>query len=319
MTEETSESKIRAQQQQESRKEHLQRIGARLRRRREARGLDQHEVAQQLHLPGMVVNDIETGRIGTLSGIYRRGYIRNYANLLGLDADELLAEAGEEVPPELKEVMPAPQREWRLERYLKVATYLIVTIAIVPPLVYFFVAGGSRMLEREPAVSETPAVNESEDRAVVSGLADADKGRDNDAEDEPEPERHVSASAFPVTPLKPMHEARPQSPAGEPGESEARPAEAETEAAGPALTALQLDLVADSWIEIRDARGERLEYDLLREGQSHRYEGEAPFRVLLGRSSAVELHIDGRPVVWEGHESGDLAELEITDDGAVER
>lgn len=319
MTEETSESKIRAQQESTS-NENLQRIGAALRRRREARGLGQRDVAERLHLPGMVVNDIETGQIGKLSGIYRRGYIRNYATLLELDPDELLAEAGEEVPPDLQEVLPVPHREWRLERYLKVATYLIVTVAIVPPLVYFFIAGGSRMIERDPAVADAPPAVESEvrpDNDRVAGMGDAGAEAA-----ESRPDRHVSASAFPVTPLKSLREARPEPSAPAQGDVESEDGTGEGEGvdpAEPALTALQMDLVEDSWIEIRDARGERLEYDLLRAGQTRQYEGEAPFRVLLGRSSAVDLQVDGRRVVWDGHERGDLAEIEVAADGAVER
>lgn len=319
MTEETSESKIRAQQETTS-NEHLRRIGATLRRRREARGLGQRDVAERLHLPGMVVNDIETGQIEKLSGIYRRGYIRNYATLLELDPEELLAEAGEDVPPELQEVLPVPHREWRLDRYLKIATYLIVTVAIVPPLVYFFIAGGSRMIESDPVVADTPSAIESEaraDNARVAGAGDA-----GSEAPESRPDRHVSASAFPVTPLKSLREARPEPSAPAPGEAESEDGAGEGEdidPAKPALTALQLDLVADSWIEIRDARGERLEYDLLRGGQTRHYEGEAPFHVLLGRSSAVDLHVDGRRVVWDGHERGDLAEIEIAADGAVGR
>jgi cytoskeleton protein RodZ len=78
-------------------------------------------------------------------------------------------------------------------------------------------------------------------------------------------------------------------------------------------------LLEDSWIEIHDAEGTRLEYDLLRSGQTRSYEGQAPFSLLVGRSSAVKLQVNGQQVTWEGHDSGDVAEIAVAADGQVAR
>lgn len=268
----------------------------------------------------MVINDIESGQIDRLSGLYRRGYLRNYARLLELDPDELLAAIGEDAPPALKDVMPAPRREWRLERYLKIATYVLVTTVIVPPLAYFFIAGGSRMLEGEPAeLAEQTSGSEPAD-TVAAG----DEGRTVAEPEQRSGEAasgsqsgHVSASALPLSPMRLGRESEGETPELLPeslqGSGEAANDELEE------LTGLTLELVDDSWIEIHDADGERLEYDLLREGQVHTYRGRAPFRLLLGRSSAVELQVDGQAVVWEGHERGDVTQLEVAADGKVTR
>ncbi|NBB93261.1 MAG: DUF4115 domain-containing protein [Gammaproteobacteria bacterium] len=295
------------------------RIGRKLRKRREALGLRQDEVAQRLHMPGMVINDLETGRVAHFSGLYRRGYLRNYARLLELDPDAILAEAGEDVPPALQQVMPASGREWRLERYLKIATYVLVTTVIVPPLAYFFIAGGSRILERDSSVVDSAPVERA---AGASSTADADDGADSGpeafAENAPEkPARHVSASVLPVTPMRPAQSAVPaqSDPAGASDEVDSIALEL---AADPRST-LSLELVEDSWVEIHDAEGSRLEYDLLRSGQVRQYEGLAPFSLLIGRASAVSLEVDGQAVVWEGHDSGDVARIEIQADGAVQR
>ena len=314
MTDNTSTSDEKKQQQTKINEQHYQRIGAELRRRREALSLEQGDVARQLHLPGMVVNDIESGQVENLSSIYRRGYIRNYARLLELDPDELLAEAGEDVPPELKEVLPVSRGGWRLERYLKIATYALVTVAIIPPLVYFFIAGGMRVLERDPASGESREVagltpSQLPDASSSSGVAEGGQ-----AEPESSKARHVSASALPLNPVRPLREPSPE-PASEAGASVIETQEAE---AGPALSALEVELLEDSWVEIHDAEGTRLEYDLLRSGQTRNYEGQAPFRLLVGRSSAVRLHVNGHSISWDGHESGDVAELAVTANGEVQ-
>ncbi|HSH27828.1 MAG TPA: RodZ domain-containing protein [Wenzhouxiangella sp.] len=312
MTEKTSTEPA----QKQDRKKRLERIGEELRLRREALGLDQGDVARQIHLPGMVVNDIETGQVDKLSSLYRRGYIRNYARLLGLDPDELLADDGESDLPQLRQVLPVSSGGWRLERYLKIATYAIVTVAIVPPLVYFFVAGGTSMLEREPAGAETAAELRSalNDRSAGSSPASASRP---DTDDAPAA-RHVSASALPLNPIRPGKKALAETALPAAGQPETG-AEAALPDAGPQLSALQLELLEDSWIEIHDAEGARLEYDLLRGGQTLSYEGRAPFRLLVGRSSAVELKVNGQPVTWEGHDSGDVAEIAVAADGQVKR
>ncbi|RFF32220.1 helix-turn-helix domain-containing protein [Wenzhouxiangella sediminis] len=312
MTENTSASTEATQQDS---KERYERIGAQLKRRREALSLDQGDVAQQLHLPGMVVNDIETGQVDKLSSLYRRGYIRNYARLLDLDPDDVLAEAGEDQLPELQEVLPASRREWRLERYLKISTYAIVTVAVVVPLVYAFLAGGSRMLDRDAGSPET-SLAQTDEAAGRSSKASTDgapaEGPDSSSV------RHVSASALPLNPMRPSREATAEA---DPDMNEASGPSEDTavEEAGPRPSALQLELLEDSWIEILDAAGTRLEYDLLRAGQTRNYEGQAPFSLLVGRSSAVRLQVNGREVTWEGHESGDVAEIAVAADGQVTR
>jgi cytoskeleton protein RodZ len=316
MTDNTSASNDRKEQEIDN-NERYQRIGAELRRRREALSLEQADVAGQLHLPGMVVNDIETGQVEKLSSIYRRGYIRNYARLLGLDPDELLAEAGEDLPPELQEVLPVSRPEWRLERYLKISTYAIVTVAIVVPLVYAFLAGGSRMLERDPGAAEQAAVSTSA-TDTDSATPNPPRADASDAADAPEGARHVSASTLPLNPVRPARETveRPvPAPVNDTGAS----GEVAGRETGPPVSALSLTLVEDSWIEIHDAQGTRLEYDLLRGGQTRSYEGQAPFRLLVGRSNAVELTVNGLQVTWDGHDSGDVAEISIDAGGDVQR
>lgn len=317
MTENTSESSESIKQ--ETSRERYERIGAQLRRRREALSLDQSDVARQLHLPGMVLNDIETGQIEKLSSLYRRGYIRNYCRVLGLDPDELLADAGEDLPPELKEVLPVSRREWRLERYLKIATYAIVTVAIVPPLVYFFVAGGTRMLERDPAIGESTTVVQStqQESSDSAGSPPASEQRTNAGK--PSGARHVSASALPLNPIRPGREVAADSAAEEVEAPESAAEEDAVVESGPRPSALQLELLEDSWIEIHDAEGTRLEYDLLRGGQTHSYDGQAPFSLLVGQASAVNLQVNGQAVTWEGHESGNVAEINVAADGQVER
>ena len=81
---------------------------------------------------------------------------------------------------------------------------------------------------------------------------------------------------------------------------------------------LQVETSGDSWIEIIDASGDQLEMDLVRGGSSRDYEGVAPFRILFGRASAVDLFMDGRKVDLTGYTSGDVMQMSL-DEGFVEQ
>jgi len=66
--------------------------GLLLRALREAAGLSVEHVASQLHLLKSVVSSLEADCYDRMRGeTYVRGYLRNYARLVGLDSEELLA------------------------------------------------------------------------------------------------------------------------------------------------------------------------------------------------------------------------------------
>lgn len=290
--------------------------GDRLRRAREEAGLSHADITERLHLSGVIIDDIEQGRVERLPGIYRRGYITNYARLLGLDPESLLGPSPKDEPPELREVLPVSRTGWKFEQYLKIATYVLATTVIIPPLVYFFIQGGSRIMDREPEAGA----------AAVEERTDADSGQASGSQrqlvegsqrEEGEP-THFSASTLPLPAVRPLGKdtvsIRPEEQAVIVPELP-EPAEA---AAGAGVE-LGIELTQDSWVEIYSAGGERLEYDLLRAGDIRTYQAEAPFSLMLGRARAVSLSLNGEPVVYEGHERGDVVRLEITADGEVRR
>ncbi len=320
MTEKTSETS------KEQETSTYVRIGGELRQARIEAGKDIKDISRQVRLPGILIEDIESGRVERLSPLYRRGYIVNYARALGLDPASLLATVSdEEALPELREVLPVDQQGWKFERYLRIATYVLVTTVIVPPLLYFFIEGGSRIMERNPvAESSEPVIagehpdGERNNRGrIARALAlDESNGRRESSE-----VGHVSASALPLAAVRPLRES------GSADEAQAQnlllPAvdllEVAAEEAGAAIMELSLEVIEDSWVEIHASDGERLEYDLMRAGQSRTYRGEAPFQLLLGRANAVRLTIADEVVTFDGHDRGDVARLRLLAGGQVER
>jgi cytoskeleton protein RodZ len=223
---------------------------------------------------------------------------------MGLDPEPLLEHIGADEPAPLRSVLPTNERGHRFDRFVKFATYLLVTTVIVPPLVYFFVLGGARLFESGVAARDSgdAAPAEARQSGYRERVAEALAVKPLSAEDSGQ--TPISASTLPV----PLGAGGGDRDAGA-GAAPSAGGEPEAEAAADAASELELELAADSWVEIESASGERLEFDLLRAGARHRYRGEPPFRLLLGRGSAVTLRIDGEAVAFDGDDQAGVAEF----------
>lgn len=291
--------------------------GSRLAALREAQGRSVAEVAAAMRLSRSIIESIEADRFDRIAPIYRRGYIANYARELGVPADQFIDPTTSDEPPPLKGVLPPPAPTDRVDRFVRFATYFLVTTLIVPPLVYFFVTGGTRLFDSgdEANASGAPSLVEGEElRADRDGVTRRIARALSLDGDDPDADGPLSASTLPLSPLRAGDASvDPRGLPGDPGSADA-PADAGpiAEALPPSmLHPIAIDLLEDSWVEISDARGERLEFDLLRAGTHRRYEAQPPVRVLVGRGSAVEMTFDGEPVRFDGADRGSVAEFTL--------
>lgn len=286
--------------------------GAALARARKARQFSLQAAARELKLPRTTLEYIEADRFDRIAPIYRRGYITNYARLVGIDPEPLLESMGSLEPEPLRAVLPVAGKPQRFDRFLKFATYALVTTMIVPPLVYFFVLGGARLFESDVVARDDADNGAMTAQAHKPGYRErfADALAVQPPETTRQDESHLSASALPMTPIRSRsQEGSAQAAAGS---ETAGSDEVEVDPASD----LELVLSDDSWVEIQSADGERLEFDLLRAGESRHYSGMAPFRLLLGRGSAVELRLDGETIAFAGQEQAGVTELVVGDDSA---
>jgi cytoskeleton protein RodZ len=74
---------------------------------------------------------------------------------------------------------------------------------------------------------------------------------------------------------------------------------------------LAVSTSADTWVEISDADGKQLEMDLVRAGSNREYQGTAPFKVMIGRASAVEMVMDGETVDLGPYTRGNVARMTL--------
>jgi cytoskeletal protein RodZ len=153
-------------------------IGQRLSRAREARKLGIEKVADALHLDVRTVKALERDDHAALpSPIFVKGYLRGYAALVGLPADELVSEytqlAGEPPPLTVVSIKQKPPFFQLPSTRLLRKVILLLLVAIMIWLAYPFVGqlidmrgeSGEEML---PGRLELPPVDTAAESATTS-------------------------------------------------------------------------------------------------------------------------------------------------------
>lgn len=246
-------------------------VGQILREAREAQGITLDNAAVRLRLMHRQVEAMERDDFESLGqSVFARGFVRNYARLLGLAPESLLArmDGAPTEPAAVAPTEPALPRSWLTSPWLILSLLGLLLAVAVPVALYAWLNsdGGERPDEPVPAAMQprpTPAVAS----APVAAPAD------------------VVAPA-PVPPVTPA------AADGTPSEATA------SEAAEPAAdgSVLHLDFSDESWTEIKDASGRMLMRQLNPAGSSADVHGQPPFDVVIGNAAQVQVTYNGRPI-----------------------
>jgi cytoskeleton protein RodZ len=261
---------------------------------------------------------------------YVRGYLRSYARVLGLDPAPLLARydaiAGPQEPS-----LPAAQRSAAqgLHRATMVWGSLAVGVVLVVLLSSWWMAHRPEQTQVQGAdMAATTAMDEAtgviedmpHEQAGAVAVLEPDR-QDGPVEAEqavppapventatPEPMAQTGSVAPPSAQETPGQQAleTPQrggdelpakvvEPVGaiEEVAQAAPPIPPLEEQSGTGKDRLRLAFSARSWTEVYDADNQRLLFDLVKPGAVRTLEGRAPFRVILGDASGVEVSING--------------------------
>lgn len=234
--------------------------GQRLRLAREAAGLSREEVSTRLRLRLELIRALEEDDYAHLPPLaFVSGYLRSYARLLELPAEELVAmlERRDESPVLVSPVM-APHQRRSSDWPVRVVTWLIILL-----LIGLLAAWWLARQPQEEDVAADPVPTLRSGGTVELSLPPAGETV--------LPEEPVAVEPAPAVEL----------PAPTP--------------APLALAEIQLEATnGDCWLEIKDAAGTQVAYELLKEGNTRTVRGKAPFEVFLGYAPAVTLYYQGQ-------------------------
>jgi cytoskeleton protein RodZ len=265
--------------------------GALLAAARESRGLSVADIAQQLKLSPWQVAALESGDNGRLPGaVFVRGFIRNYARLVKLDAAPLLAHAEYDLPHKglaVPEMPPSANIPFPTARVFNWHKYAIAAIVVLIPLVVFeFYRDEAPVVTVKSRQVELPAPQ------VVAENSPAD-------------------AVEPAVVPPPVNDAPP-------AVSQQKP-ELRTVDAPPAVSVkaargeqvVRLRFARESWVEIRDRNGRKIFSQLNAPGTEQVVSGLPPLSLIVGNANGVQLTHNEQPVNLGPHTKVDVARLTL--------
>ena len=282
-------------------------LGEMLQLAREKKGMTLEQVAREMRMRVDVLNAIETDNPGHIPSVYLKGYIRNYARFLGVPTESIehripqARGSDPEVQSVFKESLPRNSSE----RWIKSSSYVLAS-AVVIALVWQFTNEAVRFSQGDPLLRSAQGVSRSQESAS-STEEDAQASKPQNGE------THLRASIAAMNiPAESTAARRPVSASGA-WAAINDPAAAVTgsPAAQPQGHSLSVVTSADSWVEITDGNGQKIEMDLLRAGNRRNYSGTGPFKLLLGRASSVEVYQNGEKVDLGPYTRGNVARLTL--------
>lgn len=208
---------------------------------------------------------------------------------------------GHDVPPALKQVNRYPRLGTSTSWAPGVIVLLLVAVAI---LVFLGWQSGGQL----PSFSQEPEPVQDQDKALL--LPETPESA---------PPQESGEAGPGVIPFEATDTGREEEPAAVPPPGlPALPPVASPRAAASAPTVratLSLKVDRASWVEVRDATGRRLLYDLLDSGAMKTLEGVPPFDVLLGFAPGVTVEFNGKRVDHRLYARQETARFRLGENG----
>jgi len=318
------------------------------------------DVAQILHLSSKQIVALEQDDYKNLPGpTYVRGYLRSYAQLLGLSPETVLESYNSltipSKPISLPQSAPPPQIT-SSDRLIKAATFGVA--AIVLGLVYLWwrseeetptaPSSPPAVASQAPAMVQTatPIPPESDSQPSTAGTSVATNSATSPVVTEPASQAvtsNIARTSNIMTPVPPVPATKAAPSNGQVTASgmilNVSPTETlkQTSPATPTRTDRALDrtrrtpdipagvprsrmvlrAIQESWVDVRDARDNKLLYENVPAGRSIAIEGVAPFSVFLGNAEGVRVEFNGQNFDVGRYKRGQVARFTLGDEKAV--
>lgn len=279
--------------------------GQQLRQARVDTRLSVEDVARALQLSARHIAAIERDDYEQLpAATYVRGYLRAYAQLVGL-APERVLETFNQLPIANRRqglVPPAPATQITSnDGLIKLGTLAVAGVMIGLAIVWW----QGQEPASAPSTAAVPPVALVPDTTPVTPMVDTETetAAPAPAARAPTPSPTAPRAAAPSTPPeRPAQVISPRVPSDTPA--------VDIDPNTP-RSRLVLYVTDDSWAEVRDARSQRLIYETVAAGRVVTLEGVAPFQVFLGNADGVRVEMNGRAFDVLRHKRGQVARFTL--------
>ena len=301
-------------------------VGRQLKEARLAKSMSANDVAKALKLSLRQVEAIEADDWQSLPcNTIIRGFVRNYARLLGLDANRLMTELDRVTLPPTAELQVSAgtpvsmPREGGVDRrdFARVISGLIVLLLAVGA--YYFVPQDlwQSAVSALKSATQAAAVKPVRDDAGAAVESSADKTGAASAPATPAPPAVAAAPSAPAAPASATASASAD-PSPVPAVIAPSPAAASPSAIpmsdtarAPGAEILHFSFAQPSWVEVRDRSGKVIYSKKNEAGTQRDVEGQPPFAVVVGNAGYVTLQYKGRSIDLSRRSKEDVARLSI--------
>jgi cytoskeleton protein RodZ len=282
-------------------------LGRTLAREREQQGLSRADVAQRLHMSAWQVEALEAGDYSKLpKGTFLRGFVRNYAKVLGLPGEAVLSLLKEGRPHDPAPGIVVPTQNIRFDPigerfsspYVKAAVYAVVAVSAAFAIMYWWLfvkpAGKPAAAQATTATRSTPVAVVPQNLASAPLMPPAEPAPPKDlmVPAEPKPAAQAKPAEVPRSATAKVDNAKMDVPAA----AAAKPVPAKG-----AERALKFRFKGESWVEVRDARGRVIFQQLNRAGSEADVTARPPLSIVIGNAPEVQLLMNGVAYNLEPH------------------
>ncbi|OMP68661.1 helix-turn-helix domain-containing protein [Domibacillus epiphyticus] len=269
-------------------------LGRKLKEARESKGMSLSDIQELTKIQKRYLAGIEEGNYDIMPGkFYVRAFIKQYAEAVGLNAEELFEEFKSEVPSSKEDEVPlrptgaAASEQKKVaaskpvrdsSKFLDYLPKILVTAFIIGALFLVWMLipkGGS---ESEPAVDEKVQVQE--DPAVENETPAVEE---EPVKDEPAVEEPPAAPAQTLTAVS------------------ASGRQTVYELAGAKSFEVSVSSKGETWVEMADGSGKKYYSGMLANGQTqtHNLTGQTEAQIVVGFAPDTVITVNGEPLAYK--------------------
>ena len=261
-------------------------VGARLSAARQAAGMSISDVSQRIKLTAKQIGALENDDFEQLGLVFSRGFVRNYARLLGLDADALIVSMPRSAsiknePLNIHDV-DIPLGKALPQSWLIVVSIVIVLIVGIPLLVYHWLSADDNAVKTILS-NKTDVHSQVTPTPVTRPLTLSTEDIKNQLPATP----IVTVPSAISSPTQVIQVAQTTKPTALPDA---------TLTGNASKSQLHFQFNQDSWVEIHDASQHSIPSHLYHAGQTADVTVSPPLTVTIGNAAYVKLNYNDQAV-----------------------
>lgn len=283
--------------------------GAMLLEAREALSLSQEHIANRLNFKVSLVKDIEDDNFDPmLPATFNRGYLANYAKLVGIDVVDVLAsyDALDAATIQRSEMLSFSKETTKQAEYSRVMwlSYLIVAVFVGLTILWWIQESKQQDLDTFLAEPEAPVIEKNESVKEIKA-SDLTEFVADDAKDIAVVEQNITEQVEDDNSVATANEIDDSVASADTILSES------LQVPKPVLSTAVFTFKGDCWVNIFDANGERIAWGVKKAGYVMPITAEAPLKITVGKPELATITFNGETVDMSSFNTGNIAKFNL--------